>query len=142
MLKKILIILLILNIYPNEQDYRASGRSTFGKLFWLGLALKNAHSGYSIAKHFFNKAGESAQEINDLRKILTQMGIIVQKNNKGYDIDIPSYLSQQEVKEARVICALLIEEDEKREKNIFFGLLGGLLGVVGWVCCVSETGEN
>jgi hypothetical protein len=140
MLKKILIILLILNIYPNDQDYRARERSTISKLFWLGIGVKNLHISYSNAKHFFNKAGESAQEINHLRKILTQMGIIVQKNNKGYDIDIPSYLSQQEVKEARVICALLIEEEEKKEKNIFLGLLDGLLGVVVWVSCVSELG--
>lgn len=139
MLKKSLILLLILNIYPNDQ----CDNKICAEMAPYVIALNNLcksridqvrneialvkvlieHHWFTIPADLFKKVGQSQQEINRLRKILSQMGIRVQKNNKDYVIDIPSYLSQEEEREARITFSLLIEEEEKKVKNKFFGLL-------------------
>jgi hypothetical protein len=53
------------------------------------------------------------------------MGIIVKKTKGGFRIEMPSYLSQQEEKDARIISSSLIEEEENLAKIKKFGWLAG-----------------
>ncbi len=123
MLKKILILLLILNAYSSPlyskfdiSVFRSKDIYIFASIATI-LSLKTYKN--------FKKANESEQEIKRLRKILTEMGIIVKKTKEGYVLDLPSYLSQQEDKDARIIWSSLTEEEENLAKIKKFGWLAG-----------------
>jgi hypothetical protein len=123
MLKKILILLLILNAYPSPlyskfdiSVFRSKEICIFASIATI-LSLKTYKN--------FKKANESEKEIKRLRKILTEMGIIVKKTKDGFRIEMPSYLSQQEEKDARIISSSLIEEEENLAKIKKFSWLAG-----------------
>ena len=153
MLKKILILLLILNTY-HTQLYTKSvpklildSNNSYTKdaseimdfkvfSFFASIAFICTLKAYKN----FNKASQSEQEIYRLRKILNQMGILVTKNTEvvrgwfsinyiaNYTVDIPSYLSQEEEKEGRKNLCSILDEQEILDKNEMFGL--PLLGSV------------
>ena len=144
MLKKMLILLLILNTYHtqlytknvpklildsnNSYTKDASAIVEFKVIsFFASIAFICTLKAYKN----FNKASQSEQEIYRLRKILNQIGILVTKNKEGYTVDIPLNLSQQEEKEARINSCLFIEEQEILAKNTKFGLplLGSIIFV-------------
>ena len=123
MLKKILILSLILNAYSSPlyskfdiSFFRSKEIYIFASIATI-LSLKTYKD--------FKKANESEQEIKRLRKILKEMGIIVKKTKDGFRIEMPSYLSQQEEKDARIISSSLIEEEENLAKIKKFGWLAG-----------------
>jgi hypothetical protein len=155
MLKKILILLLILNTYHTQlytksvPKFILDSNDSYTKdaseiMDFKGFSFIASIAFFCTLKAYknFNKASQSEQEIYRLRKILNQMGILVTKNTEvsgwffrtvkeNYTVDIPSYLSQEEAKEARINFCLFLDEQEILAKNKKFGL--PLLGSVIFV---------
>ena len=169
MLKKILILLLILNTYHTQLYTKSAPKLILDsnnsytedaseimefKVFSLFASI--AFICTLKAYKNFNKASQSEQEIYRLRKILNQMGILVTKNTEvvrgwfsinyiaNYTVDIPSYLSQEEEKEGRKNLCSILDEQEILDKNKMFGLplLGSIIFVPIALSSLYELLQN
>lgn len=137
MLKKILTLLLILNvshILPSHSSFNSTYDSAAVILICVAgtvctwLACKDLKKGWSAFK-----------EVNHQIKMLNEMGIKVYrvtKNELGfnsimikesYSINIPSHFSQQQEKKAKEHWNLLLTNDKYSQKMLGWPAVGSIL---------------